>query len=50
MIDMSVRFDRHTKEQTVEQVILDNYDKYYRLAYSYVHNEADASGIVQNGA
>lgn len=50
MIDMSVRFDRHTKEQTVEQVILDNYDKYYRLAYSYVHNEADASDIVQNGA
>lgn len=29
---------------------MDNYDKYYRLALSYVHNEDDAGDIVQNGA
>lgn len=34
----------------MEQVVLENYNKYYRLAYSYVHNDADASDIVQNGA
>ncbi len=39
-----------TKEKTVEEVILKNYDRYYRLAYSYVHNDADACDIVQNGA
>ncbi len=38
------------KEKIVEEVILNNYDKYYRLAYSYVHNEADACDIVQSGA
>ncbi|MBR1692255.1 MAG: sigma-70 family RNA polymerase sigma factor [Lachnospiraceae bacterium] len=30
--------------------VLDNYQKYYRLAYSYVHNESDALDIVQEGA
>lgn len=34
----------------IEQIILNNYNKYYRLAFSYVHNEADACDIVQNGA
>lgn len=34
----------------VEQIILDKYNQYYRLAYSYAHNEADACDIVQNGA
>ena len=34
----------------VEQIILEKYNQYYRLAYSYVHNEADACDIVQNGA
>ena len=38
------------KEQTIEQLLLENYNTYYRLAYSYVHNDADASDIVQNGA
>ncbi len=38
------------KEQKVEQILLENYNSYYRLAYSYVHNEADAGDIVQNGA
>ena len=42
-----------TRESNVEQmeaVLLDNYDRYYRLAYSYTHNEQDAGDIVQNGA
>lgn len=39
-----------SKRNLVEQIILENYNQYYRLAYNYVHNEADASDIVQNGA
>lgn len=39
-----------TKKELIEQVILQNYNQYYRLAYSYVHNEADAGDIVQDGA
>ncbi|SFQ42326.1 RNA polymerase sigma-70 factor, ECF subfamily [Lachnospiraceae bacterium XBB1006] len=38
------------KEKVVEETLLSEYDRYYRLAFSYVHNEADASDIVQNGA
>ena len=34
----------------VEQELLDNYKKYYRIAYSYVKNEADALDIVQESA
>ena len=40
----------YEKEQKVEQVLLENYNRYYRLAYSYVHKEADAEDIVQNAA
>ena len=36
-------------EQCIEDILLENYDKYYRLAYSSTHNEADAEDIVQNG-
>lgn len=39
-----------TKEILVEQTVLEKYNQYYRLAYSYVHNEADAGDIVQNAA
>lgn len=39
-----------TNKNLIEQIILEKYDQYYRLAYSYVHNEADACDIVQNGA
>lgn len=39
-----------SKEKIVEELLLSNYDRYYRLAYSYVHNDADAADIVQNGA
>ena len=38
------------KEKIVEKLLLENYNRYYRLAYSYVHNEADAADLVQNGA
>lgn len=41
---------KKSKEEIVEEVILEQYNQYYRLAYSYVHNEADAEDIVQNGA
>ena len=43
-------FSKGSNTKTIEQVILEHYQQYYRLAYSYVHNEADASDIVQNGA
>ncbi|MCI8313714.1 MAG: sigma-70 family RNA polymerase sigma factor [Lachnospiraceae bacterium] len=33
----------------IEQILLEQYDKYYRLAISYVHSESDAYDIVQNG-
>ena len=38
------------KEQAVEGALTEGYEKYYRLAYSYVHNEADALDIVQEAA
>lgn len=41
---------RRSNEKIVEQVILEHYNQYYRLAYSYVHNETDAGDIVQSGA
>lgn len=36
--------------QLVEQILLERYNQYYRLAYRYAHHEADAFDIVQNGA
>ena len=45
-----ISLSRKAKEKAVEDLLLQNYDQYYRLAYSYVHNEADAGDIVQNGA
>ena len=38
------------KEKCVEQILLTEYDHYFHLAMSFVHNEADAADIVQNGA
>ena len=38
------------KEQAVERALTEGYEKYYRLAYSYVRNEADALDIVQEAA
>lgn len=37
-------------ESEVERILLDDYQRYYRLAYSYVGNEADALDIVQESA
>ena len=38
------------KQDLIEKTILEKYNQYFRLAYSYVHNEDDAYDIVQNGA
>ena len=38
------------KRDIIERLLLENYNKYYRLACCYVHNDADAGDIVQNGA
>lgn len=37
-------------EAEAEELLLENYEKYYRLAYSYVKNEPDALDIVQESA
>lgn len=39
-----------SRERVVEQLLLEQYDRYYHLALSYVHKEEDAADIVQNGA
>ena len=41
---------KKTKAKTVEDLLLTNYNQYFRLAYSYVHNDHDAGDIVQNAA
>lgn len=41
---------RDKKEEIVEQTILKKYNSYYRMAMSFVHHEADAEDIVQEGA
>lgn len=33
-----------------EKLLIEQYERFYRLAYSYVHNEADALDIVQESA
>lgn len=38
------------KRALIEQILLEKYNQYYRIAYSYTHSEADACDIVQNGA
>ena len=38
------------KEKAVEKVLCEKYNSYYRMAYSFVRNEADACDIVQEGA
>ncbi|MBE5986038.1 MAG: RNA polymerase sigma factor [Paenibacillaceae bacterium] len=37
-------------EEQAESLLLNNYEKYYRLAYSYANNESDALDIVQESA
>lgn len=38
------------KEALIRNILLENYQSYYRLAFRYVHQEADAMDIVQEGA
>lgn len=39
---MKIFTGKRAKEEKVEQLLLENYDRYYRLAFSYVHNADDA--------
>lgn len=41
---------KSANKDLLETILLEKYDQYYRLAYSYVHNDTDACDIVQNGA
>lgn len=47
---MNIIVSNKKKRDIIERLLLENYNKYYRLACSYVHNDADAGDIVQNGA
>ena len=47
---MHIGKERTEKEKCVEQLLLTEYNRYFRLAMSFVHNEEDAGDIVQNGA
>ena len=38
------------KGELIRNILLENYESYYRLAFSYVHQEADAMDIVQEVA
>lgn len=38
------------KEQVIEKMLLEKYDKYYRIALRYTKNEHDALDVVQEGA
>lgn len=38
------------KRKLIEGILLKDYDKYYRMAVSFVHSEGDAMDIVQTGA
>ena len=41
-------FQNNTAE--TEQILTENYERYYRLAYSYMRNEEDALDVVQESA
>lgn len=41
---------QYEKQEKIERIILEKYNSYYRMAMSFVHNEADAADIVQEGA
>mgnify|MGYP000811248719 FL=1 len=38
------------KETVINEMLVNNYEKYYRIAYSYAKNESDAQDIVQESA
>lgn len=37
-------------EKVIEEILLENYDKYYRIALRYTRNEQDALDVVQESA
>ena len=37
-------------DEEIKALLLNNYESYYRLAYSYVRNQEDAMDIVQESA
>ncbi len=41
---------RKNKVRVIEEILIKNYNKYYKLAFSYVHNDTDAMDIVQESA
>ncbi|MDE7312578.1 MAG: sigma-70 family RNA polymerase sigma factor [Eubacterium sp.] len=45
-----MRIHTESCEEFIEQNLIENYSRYYRLAYSYVKNESDAMDIVQEAA
>ncbi len=47
---MDRKWEKGFAAKRVEQILLSEYQHYFRLAMSFVHNEADAGDIVQNGA
>ena len=38
--------NKEINKTIIEQIILEKYNQYYRLAYSYVHNETKRCGEV----
>ena len=40
----------HNLEAETERILTENYERYYRLAYSYMRNEDDALDAVQESA
>ena len=45
-----MRSDKDATVAYIEQILLSEYNRYFRLAMSFVHHEADAGDIVQSGA
>ena len=45
-----MRKHMQSQDELIEQNLIENYNRYYRLAYSYVKNESDAMDIVQETA
>lgn len=41
---------KEKKEDIISKLLINNYDKYYHIAYSYTQNKNDAQDIVQEGA
>lgn len=46
----SVEKKNNMKSEIIREQLCEKYNQYYRMAYSYVHNDADACDIVQEGA